>query len=912
MRSKNLRLYTAMEALFKTYQHRDIESKWYRYGLAHGAFEPSEDVFLKPFAVMMPPPNVTGVLHMGHLLNNTIQDILIRRARQNGQRVLWIPGTDHAGIATQTRVEKMLAKEGTSRQAIGREAFVQKTREWRNSHGDRIFQQLQKLGISPAWGHKVHTLDPDYSRTVLHGFVELYQRGYIYRGKRMIHWCPVSLTALSDEEVIMKPQSGFLYHIRYAVVESPRAFIEVATTRPETIMGDVAIAVHPDDERHRSWIGRHVRSPIFDSQVLPIIADEAVDPTFGTGVLKITPAHDRVDFEIGQRHHMPFVDILNPDATLNGLAGKDFEGLDRFIAREKVVQFLEQRGLLAKKLPHEHNVGFSERADVPIEPRLSEQWFLRYPQVDRAKKVVQESLIRFRPEHWIKTYIHWLDHIQDWCISRQLWWGQRIPVWYPKGGDQNDLSKIHVSVDGPPDPENWEQEEDVLDTWFSSAFWCLGTLGWPDWKKFEQYKCFYPTHDLVTGPDILFFWVTRMIIMGLELLPQEKSDEDRIPFRNVYLTGIIRDAQGRKMSKSLGNSPEPLDLIEKYGADGLRLGLLSIAPRGQDVLFDETRIAQGRFFCNKLWNAARFRQMYDFHREDNASLEAIVGRMRTEHMEAAEHFILSRLLETNRSGEQALANYEFQMALRQWMAFFRNDYCDQYLEISKTTRPDEAHHRTVLAVQDFVLRQLLVSLHAWAPFITEELWHASGYGPNDILLMNVHRPTDEELMQPLQAHGIIIAHPLAQSMRDFFRYLNTLRSLKARCGRASERESRVYYKTSAEDKANIMEKFSHTLSQIAGLMYCRRVSEPLELPSETESEVTFFLDVAKISDIGAERTRVGAELAQIEKLIQLNQQKLQNPDFTSRAPDKIVEGARELLATHLKKQAELQKLLQNL
>ncbi|MDR0444955.1 MAG: valine--tRNA ligase [Puniceicoccales bacterium] len=900
-----------MEPLPKAYQHKDIESKWYRHCLEHRAFEVPETSSAPTFAVMMPPPNVTGVLHMGHLLNNTIQDILVRRARQEGKRVLWIPGTDHAGIATQTKVEKVLAKEGLSRQALGREAFIQRVKAWRNSHGDIISQQLQKLGISPAWEHKVHTLDPDYSRTVLHGFVELHKRGYIYRGKRMIHWCPISRTALSDEEVIMKPQSGFLYHVRYAVVETVGAFIEVATTRPETIMGDVAIAVHPDDERHRALIGKHVHSPIFGATILPIIADTAVDPTFGTGALKITPAHDRVDFEIGQRHHLPFIDIFNPDATLNNLAGKDFEGLDRFTAREKVVQFLEQRGALVKKFPHEHHVGFSERAGVPIEPRLSEQWFLRYPQIEKAQKVVQESQIHFRPQRWVKTYAHWLDNIQDWCISRQLWWGHRIPVWYPKGGDRNDLSKIHISIDGPPDPENWEQEEDVLDTWFSSAFWCLGTLGWPDRERFEPYKCFYPTNDLVTGPDIIFFWVARMIIMGLEFLVGEKGDEGSIPFRNVYFTGIIRDAKGRKMSKSLGNSPEPLELIEKYGADGLRLGLLSMAPQGQDVLFDETRIEQGRFFCNKLWNAFRFRQTHSFDPKENRSLETILRRLRPKYMGSAEHFVLSRLLETNRNCEQALADYEFQPALLQWISFFRNDYCDQYLEISKTAH-EESHRTTTLAVQDFILRQLLISLHAWAPFITEELWQASGYSPYKTLLMQTHRPTSEELIEQLQSYGIVLSPTSVQEVHSLLQYLNALRALKARCGQASTRNSHVFYRTQEKERANVIEGSLPILLKMAGLKHCQRVEEALELPSETESEVTFFLDIAHPLDAETERHRIRDELSRVEKLIQLNQQKLKNPDFTSRAPAKAIEGARELLAAHLKKQSELKALLQNL
>ncbi|MDR2420415.1 MAG: valine--tRNA ligase, partial [Puniceicoccales bacterium] len=861
---------------------------------------------------MMPPPNVTGVLHMGHLLNNTIQDILVRRARQEGKRVLWVPGTDHAGIATQAKVEKMLIQEGSSRQTIGREAFVQRAQEWRDSHGNRIFQQLQKLGISPAWKHKVHTLDPDYSRAVWHGFVELHKRGYIYRGKRMIHWCPVSLTALSDEEVIMKPQMGFLYYIRYAVVETAGAFIEVATTRPETIMGDVAIAVHPDDERYRSWIGEKVRSPIFDSRVLPIIADEAVDPSFGTGALKITPAHDRVDFEIGQRHHLSFIDIFNPDATLNDLAGKDFEGLDRFTARERVVQFLEQCGSLVKKLPYEHHVGFSERADVPIEPRLSEQWFLRFPPetVEVAKKVVLNDVIRLRPGHWGKTYLHWLNHIQDWCISRQLWWGHRIPVWYPKGGDRNDLSKIHVSIDGPPDLENWEQDEDVLDTWFSSAFWCLGTLGWPG--KFDFYRDFYPTSNLVTGPDIIFFWVARMILMGIEFKPKGENIDENIPFKNVHFTGIIRDHKGRKMSKSLGNSPEPLDLIEKYGADGLRLGLISIAPQGQDILFNEDHIAQGKFFCNKLWNAFRLRQMSPIGMENSASLEAIIRCIDVNRMGMAEHFILERFLRVNELAEVKMKGYALGIALWEWMSFFRHDYCDRYLELFKASEPEEAYLATATAVQDFILRQLLLWFHAFIPFITEEIWHRSHYGPEGVLLMNTPLPTAEELGQRLwEQHGNFLDLKKVGEVNSYFHYLEDLRALKTSCGQESARNVHIFYSTDDEAAAAIIEKFRDALMKMAGLQDCQRASKDAylsHLPSRVTNKVNFFLDMAT-RDVEAERQRIIDEIAQAAKLAQLNLQKLQSSDFRIRAPQHIVDGAIESLEVQLCKGMELCKLL---
>ncbi|MDR3143754.1 MAG: valine--tRNA ligase [Puniceicoccales bacterium] len=964
---------SASEPLAKTYDPRALEEKWYRHYLERESFEPDGDRAKEPFTLMMPPPNVTGVLHMGHLLNNTIQDILVRRARQEGQRVLWIPGTDHAGIATQTKVEKILTAEGSSRQSIGRDAFVQRASEWRDQHRDIILNQLRKLGVSPSWGHKKHTLDADYSRSVLHGFVELYRRGYIYRGRRMVHWCPVSQTALSDEEVLMKPQSGFFYYVRYRDLGSGE-LLTVATTRPETIMGDVALAVHPGDERYRSWIGRKVLSPLagclphdeperlFPPEidpasgreetgeirdrssyaakwVLPVIADEAVDPKFGTGVLKITPAHDATDFEIVQRYNgrnegekLPFRDIFNPDATLNANAGKEFEGLDRFTAREKLVQILEQGGSLEKKIPHEHHVGFSERADVPIEPRLSEQWFLRFPQgtVEAAKKVVRDDLIRFRPAHWKKTYLHWLEHIQDWCISRQLWWGHRIPVWYPKGADRNDLAKMHVSVDGPPDPENWEQDEDVLDTWFSSAFWCLGTLGWPD-KEFDVYRDFYPTNELVTGPDIIFFWVARMILMGLEFrpktergggqdgskLPAEEAGErdilqKNIPFRNVYFTGIIRDAQGRKMSKSLGNSPEPLELIEKYGADGLRLGLISIAPQGQDILFNEDQIAQGKFFCNKLWNAFRLRQMHRNGNENTLSLEEIIRRIDVGRMGAAEHFILAQFLSLNRVTEVKVKGHDFQRALWEWISFFRHSYCDQYLELFKASEPDENCRASALAVQDFILRQLLLWFHAFIPFVTEEIWGLSHYGPDGVCLMNTPLPTAEELdRRLLEQHGEFLDLKRIDEVHSYFRYLETLRVLKTSCGQESMRNVCIYYRTDEETAAAIIEKFRSALMKMAGLQDCQRVSHDAYLsysPSRTTGEVSFFLNVAA-RDVEAERQRIIDELAQAGKLAQLNLQKLQSSDFRTRAPQHIVAGAIESLELQLCKGMELCKLL---
>jgi valyl-tRNA synthetase len=538
-----------------------------------------------PFSIVMPPPNITGVLTLGHVLNNSIQDILARRARMQGCEVLWLPGVDHAGIGTQTAVEKHLRRtENKTRHDLGREEFLRRVLEWQDKHGGIIIEQLKRLGCSCDWSRERYTLDDAYVAAVQRVFVDLYRKGLIYRGRRMINWDPAAQTAVSDEEVISKPQKGNLYFVRYQIVEEPGRFLEVATTRPETIMADTAMAFHPDDKRYADLLGKHAWRPLAREKI-PIIADEAIDPEFGTGVLKVTPAHDALDFEIGQRHHLPIVDVLHPDGRINCPAVRELDGLDRFEAREKAAELLQAMGALAKMEAYENNVGFSDRSDVPIEPRISEQWFLRYPKTKEALAVVRDHLIRFFPPHWEKVYAQWLENIRDWCVSRQVWWGHRIPAWYRKAQTPDSKSQngeeIYVGINPPADAENWTQDSDTLDTWFSSWLWAYETM------DEETRKKFYPTSALVTAPDIIFFWVARMIIAGLEFKPG-KSDrvEDNIAFRDVYFTGLIRDKLGRKMSKSLGNSPDPLELIDKYGADGLRFGLMRIAPRGQDIRFD--------------------------------------------------------------------------------------------------------------------------------------------------------------------------------------------------------------------------------------------------------------------------------------------------------------------------------------
>ncbi|MGZ5005153.1 MAG: valine--tRNA ligase, partial [Chthoniobacterales bacterium] len=586
-----------MAELTKTYEPSVVEPKWYQRWLERDYFHADAKSEKPAFSIVIPPPNITGMLTLGHVLNNTIQDILARRARMLGHEVLWLPGTDHAGVSTQTAVEKHLWKtEKKTRKELGREEFLRRVIEWQDKHGGIILQQLKRLGCSCDWARLRYTFDDNYARAVGEVFVDLYKKGLIYRGRRMINWDPKAQTALSDEEVIPRKQKGALYYVRYELVDEPKRFLEVATTRPETIMADVALAVPPNDKRYQDLLGKFVWRPLAREKI-PIVADAAIDPEFGTGILKVTPAHDKVDFEIGQRHKLPIVDVLHADGRINCPLVPELDGLDRFEARKKAVEMLRESGLLGKEEPYENSVGFSERSEVPIEPRLSEQWFLHYPKTQEALAAVREHLIRFFPVHWEKVYAQWLENIQDWCISRQVWWGHRIPAWHKPN------ETIRVQLESPG--EGWTQDPDTVDTWFSSWLWAYETM------DAETRARFYPTSVLVTGPDIIFFWVARMIIAGLEFKPgKSERIEDNIPFRDVFFTGIIRDGKGRKMSKSLGNSPDPLDLIGKYGADGLRFGLMRIAPSGQDIRFDEKQIEEGRNFATKLWNAARFRQMH--------------------------------------------------------------------------------------------------------------------------------------------------------------------------------------------------------------------------------------------------------------------------------------------------------------
>ena len=909
-----------MSEITKSYEARDIEEKWYAAWQSAGAFAGKVEPGKEPYTIVIPPPNVTGVLTMGHVLNNTLQDVLIRRARLEGKSALWIPGTDHAGIATQTVVERQLRKEKKTRHDFGREKFIDKVWEWRHEKGGIILKQLQALGASCDWDRTQFTMDEGYSRAVLGVFVDLFKKGCIYRGKRMVNWCPVSQTALSDEEVIMKPTKGFIYQVRYELTDAPGQYITVKTTRPETIPGDVAIAVHPEDPRYTNLIGKTVRRPLGPAAEIPIIADPAVDKEFGSGALKITPAHDKVDFEIGQRHNLPPIDVLTADGTLNELAGPELAGMERFAGRKKAAELLKESGALIEAEAYENNVGYSERADVPIEPRLTWQWWLKYPRVEEAKAAVRDGHIKFYPERWSKVYLHWLNNLQDWCISRQLWWGHRIPVWYRKGLDieklteaeLNDPEKLQVSLAGPADPENWVQENDVLDTWASSWLWPFATLGWPDEAKMKAagFDQFYPTTTLVTGPDIIFFWVARMIMAGLEFTREGEPLERRIPFKNVYFTGIIRDPQGRKMSKSLGNSPDPLDLIAKYGADGLRFGIISIAPQGQDIRFQEDRIESGKNFCNKLWNACRFRQMSG-PMGDNSSQLAIMKRLKLAQFDADDHAILDRLLSTTREVDRCFAQFEFSAAVQALYGFFWNDFCDWYVEVSKAKLQDEATKENCLAIQDLVLRQTLLLLHPFIPFITEELWQLLGYASEGRFIEDSRIQNASQVCTDGHSLGLQLDQIAAQSVEKLKTFVSLARTLKAERGLASRRDTRFLIK--AEDAQwEVVSANLAKITRMTGAGEIVRQDNVDGAPATVTPLGTLALDLAANLDVGAEKIRLAKELETLSKHIAATDARLNNKAFTDKAPAAVVEGARKQLAEQQAKRAEVERLLQAL
>ncbi|MBL9138365.1 MAG: valine--tRNA ligase [Verrucomicrobiales bacterium] len=948
-----------MSEIPKAYEPQSVEDKWYAFWQQHDCFkaDPARVTERRPaYSIVIPPPNVTGVLTLGHVLNNTIQDILARKARMEGKEVLWLPGTDHAGIATQTVVERTLKKQGAikHRDDLGREKFLEKVWEWKEKHGGIIIQQLKKIGASCDWSRERFTMDPEYSRCVQHVFVDLYRKGLIYRGKRMVNWCPASLTALSDEEVVMQEQKGSLYYFKVEVVEEPGTWLTIATTRPETIPADTAVAVNPKDPRYARLIGKHVRRalPIENQAHLPIVADDHIDPEFGTGVLKVTPAHDRADFDIGLRHQLPVIDVLNANGTMNDLAGKDLAGLDRFAARKKAAEILEAHGTLEKAEPYANNVGFSERAGVPIEPRLSEQWFLKYPATQSSQSCVAQGSLRFHPDRWAKVYDHWMAGIQDWCISRQLWWGHRIPVWtLEKGSDRRagfdakfaaqlggtspgaTTTAHRFSFSGGSGAESWVrfnadngsihaatlsaaeeaklvelgfvQDPDVLDTWFSSWLWPFATMGWVGESAKDNHnatlKAFYPTADLVTGPDIIFFWVARMIMAGYEFMGE-------MPFRNVYFTGIIRDKQGRKMSKSLGNSPDPLDLVSKYGADALRFGVMRSAPLGQDVIYDELNVELGRNFCNKLWNACRFRQM------QGGDVQA---EIRPDLLTNDDRWILLRLDQALREIERAYEAYRFSEVTQTLYRFFWSEYCDWYVEASKAAffGEDTAIRANKLAVIDFVLSHTLRLFHPFLPFITEELWHGLGYAADmpaqqgGLTLMTAPWPQplneDEKLEWGLEESVDQVANAKIE-------LVGLGRNLRALSNVPANKKVRFVIRPSGD----LPDAELATLRLLLNADPLERAT-PDWKPEKGTAMVSnnladLYLPLAGLIDTAAERSRLGKELEKVDAEIAKVQEKLANPNFTQKVPAKVLQEHQQRLLDWQTKKQQILGALANL
>ncbi len=842
----------------KSYKPSEVELKWYQNWEKNNVF--SQDESKNTFTIMIPPPNVTGILHLGHVLNNTIQDILIRKESMMGKNTLWLPGTDHASIATETKVTEKLSSENINKKEIGREKFLEHSWDWTEKYGGIIIEQLKRLGCSCDWERLNFTMNKEYYDAVIHAFVKLYNDGLIYRGERMINWDPVGLTALSDEEVFYKEKNGKLWYIKYPIKNSNK-YLTVATTRPETMLGDTGVAVNPEDKRYIALIGKKIILPIVGKEI-PIFSDQYVDKEFGTGCVKITPAHDPNDLEMAQRHNLEIINIMNDDATLNNNVPNDYEGLDRFEARKKVVQKLTQLGLIEKIEDYKNKVGFSERTNVVIEPRISKQWFMKMEKlVDPALKVVKDKKIKFHPARWEKIYNHWLENINDWCISRQLWWGHQIPVWYKD-------EEIYCGINAPKE-DGWVQDEDVLDTWFSSWIWPLATLGWPN--KTKDLDKFYPTQDLVTGPDIIFFWVARMIMAGLYF-------KNEIPFSNVYFTSIIRDENGKKMSKSLGNSPDPIELFDKYGVDAVRVSILMIAPQGTDVLFSIDRLEQGRNFMNKLWNSSRFLMM---NIDDISSIKNI-NKINFQELEAIDFWILSKLNKTINLVDTQLSNYKLNEAIKTIYNFVWRDYCDWYIEFSKNRiyGNNLKEKELNISVAVHVLKTILKLLHPYAPFITEEIWSFFKQSNENILVKTQWPAVDTKL----------INSNIEEELNFIMNVISAIRNIRAELNVSPKKEAELICRGS-ENKIDIIvrnKKYFESLTKIKSISYGDNISKPDLCSTAVINDVELFLPLAGLIDIEKEINRLKSNIKDIEARMNSVKKKLDNENFVKRAPENIV------------------------
>lgn len=915
----------------KAYSPADVEDKWYAQWEKKKIFHAEPDPRKEPYTIVIPPPNITGMLTMGHILNNTLQDIYIRWNRMDGKNACWIPGTDHAGIATQTVVEKTLkAEEGKSRHDLGREDFIKRVWQWRDKYGSIIIQQLRKLGVSCDWDRTVFTMDEGLSTAVREVFIRLYNKGLIYRGKRIINWDPVSHTALSDEEVNHKQQKGKLYYFRYPLLLDGRAstteFLVVATTRPETMLGDTAVAVNPHDERYQTHIGKSVLLPLMNREI-PVVADDYVDSSFGTGVVKVTPAHDPNDFEIAQRHRLPAINVMDVDASINEYGGK-YSGQDRFVARKNIIADLTELGLVEKIDDYENSVGYSERTDVPIEPFLSDQWFVKMkPLATRALEVVQNGTITFSPERWVKTYEHWMTNIRDWCISRQLWWGHRIPVFYCDACSWQDA--LHEAPTQCPScgKNSFRQDEDVLDTWFSSWLWPFSVHHWS--RDSEHLRYFYPTHLLVTAPDIIFFWVARMIMAGLEFMPdipksngeQRVDDKDLVPFSHVYFTSIIRDEKGRKMSKSLGNSPDPLEVIAEYGADALRFTVIYLAPLGQDVLFSKEKCEIGRNFANKIWNAGRFlltkkqtieekgEWKYQQRRWFRAGADVMESMpLAPAVLELEDQWIMSQLHSTIKSIRASVENYRVNEVSKILYEFIWHDYCDWYLELIKERlySDDEALQRRTLERALSIYDSFLRLLHPFMPFITEEIWHA------------IEPRTENESIStaslPVLDQNFIHAEAV-EKMTYVQNVVDCVRTIRGEMNIPPSLSCSVVINCHDHRNAETLQQNMHFLQRLAKIESVQ-AGIGMQKPSFAASGVVqgddVFIPLEGLIDIETEKKRLLKELKRIEGLVASIDAKLGNEKFLSSAPMEVIEREREKLETFSRTKQKLSSNLESL
>lgn len=851
--------------LTKQYDPGQVEDRIYQFWTNGGYFHAKPNPEKKPYTIVIPPPNITGQLHMGHALDNTLQDILIRWRRMQGYEALWMPGTDHASIATEAKIVEALKAEGLSKEDLGREGFLKRAWAWKEEYGSRIIGQLKKMGSSCDWERERFTMDEGCSRAVVEVFNRLYEKGLIYRGERIINWCPHCLTSISDAEVEYQEQDGHFWHIRYPVTDG-EGYIEVATTRPETMLGDTAVAVHPDDERYRDLVGKTLTLPLVGRKI-PVVADTYVDMEFGTGAVKITPAHDPNDFEVGLRHNLPILNVMNEDATINENGGK-YAGMDRSAAREAVVEDLKDGGYLAEVEDHKHNVGACYRCARTVEPRVSMQWFVKMePLAKPAIQVVKEGETKFIPERFEKIYFHWMENIKDWCISRQLWWGHRIPAWYCEGCGEVTVSRAAVKACpkcGKPEPR---QDPDTLDTWFSSALWPFSTLGWPD--ETEELKYFYPTNTMVTGYDIIFFWVARMIFSGVEQMGQT-------PFDTVFIHGLVRDAQGRKMSKSLGNGIDPLEVIEGFGADALRFTLATGTSPGNDMRFGEEKVTASRNFANKIWNAVRYVLM---------NLEDGVEGALPQELAMEDKWVLSLYNRLVKEVEENLERFELGVAAGKLYDFIWDILCDWYIELTKT-RIQQGGESGMRAQQilAYVMNRTLRLLHPFMPFITEELWQALPHEGESLMVAPWPRYREDlEFCEEEEAFTQIM-----EAIRG-------VRNRRAEMNVPPGKKASVYIET---ELAGV---FAQGVPFIQRLAFADRVEigSSVDMPGAVQvitDAARIFIPMDQLVDMEKERARLEKERASAEKDVGVLEGKLTNKNFVEKAPQNIVEAEKEKLA----------------